>query len=52
MRALHTAAAWIDARIMAEGLSTLEELETLGTLDVPVGRGWLFGKPTPLRTDT
>jgi EAL domain-containing protein (putative c-di-GMP-specific phosphodiesterase class I) len=37
------------ARIIAEGLDTLEELETLGELNIPFGQGWLFGKPTPLR---
>ncbi len=52
VRALHTVARRINARIIAEGLSTLEELETLGDLNIPFGQGWLFGKPTPLRTDT
>jgi len=37
------------ARIIGEGLDTLEELETLGELGIPFGQGWLFGKPTPLR---
>ncbi len=42
----------IGARIIGEGLSKLEELETLGRLGIPFGQGWLFGKPHPLRTDT
>ena len=37
------------ARIIGEGLDTLEELEMLGTLGISFGQGWLFGKPTPLR---
>ena len=39
------------SQIIAEGLDTLEELETLGELGIPFGQGWLFGKPTPLRAD-
>jgi EAL domain-containing protein (putative c-di-GMP-specific phosphodiesterase class I) len=39
----------INARIIGEGLDTLEELSTLAELGVPFGQGWLFGKPTPLR---
>jgi EAL domain-containing protein (putative c-di-GMP-specific phosphodiesterase class I) len=49
LRALHTVAREIGARIIAEGLDTLEELATLGQLGIPFGQGWLFGKPTPLR---
>jgi EAL domain-containing protein (putative c-di-GMP-specific phosphodiesterase class I) len=41
----------ISARIIGEGLDTVEELETLGRLGIPYGQGWLFGKPTPLRAD-
>jgi EAL domain-containing protein (putative c-di-GMP-specific phosphodiesterase class I) len=47
--ALHTVAQKIGARMIAEGLDTLEELSTLGDLEIPFGQGWLFGKPTPLR---
>jgi EAL domain-containing protein (putative c-di-GMP-specific phosphodiesterase class I) len=49
LRALHSVAREFGAKIVAEGLSTLEELETLGQLGIPFGQGWLFGKPTPLR---
>jgi EAL domain-containing protein (putative c-di-GMP-specific phosphodiesterase class I) len=49
LRALHSVAGEIGARIIGEGLDTLEELETLGALGIPFGQGWLFGKPTPLR---
>jgi len=52
LRALHTVSEKIGARIIGEGLDTLEELETLGRLGIPFGQGWLFGKPHPLRTDT
>jgi EAL domain-containing protein (putative c-di-GMP-specific phosphodiesterase class I) len=47
--ALQSVAGGLGARIIAEGLDTLEELETLGELGIPFGQGWLFGKPTPLR---
>ncbi len=39
----------IGARIIGEGLDTLEELQMLARLGVPFGQGWLFGKPHPLR---
>jgi EAL domain-containing protein (putative c-di-GMP-specific phosphodiesterase class I) len=51
LRALRAVAEHINARIVGEGLNTLEELETLGRLGIPFGQGWLFGKPTPLRSD-
>jgi EAL domain-containing protein (putative c-di-GMP-specific phosphodiesterase class I) len=49
LRALDSVAGGLGSRIIAEGLDTLEELETLGRLGIPFGQGWLFGKPTPLR---
>ncbi len=49
LRALQSVADQIGARIIGEGLDTLEELETLGRLGIEFGQGWLFGKPTPLR---
>jgi EAL domain-containing protein (putative c-di-GMP-specific phosphodiesterase class I) len=49
LRALHAVANRIGSRIIAEGLDTLEELNTLGELGIPYGQGWLFGKATPLR---
>ncbi|MFQ5416434.1 MAG: EAL domain-containing protein [Myxococcota bacterium] len=52
LRALQSMAEKIGARIIGEGLDTLEELETLGRLGISFGQGWLFGKPHPLRTDT
>jgi EAL domain-containing protein (putative c-di-GMP-specific phosphodiesterase class I) len=51
LKALHAMAGGIGAKIIAEGLDTLEELETLGELQIPFGQGWLFGKPTPLRAE-
>jgi EAL domain-containing protein (putative c-di-GMP-specific phosphodiesterase class I) len=51
LRALRSVAERIGSRIIAEGLDTLAELETLGRLGIPFGQGWLFGKPTPLRAD-
>ena len=51
LRALHSVANRIGARIICEGLDTLEELATLGRLGIPFGQGWLFGKPHPLRSD-
>jgi EAL domain-containing protein (putative c-di-GMP-specific phosphodiesterase class I) len=52
LRALRSVSEQIGARIIGEGLDTLEELEMLGRLGIPFGQGWLFGKPHPLRTDT
>ena len=49
LRALHSVADGIGARIIGEGLDTLEELDTIGSLGIPFVQGWLFGKPTPLR---
>ncbi len=51
LRALHAVAGKIGARIIGEGLNTLEELSVLGELGIPFGQGWLFGHPTPLRAD-
>jgi EAL domain-containing protein (putative c-di-GMP-specific phosphodiesterase class I) len=52
LRALQSLAQRLGARIIGEGLDTLEELETLGRLGIPFGQGWLFGKPHPLRSDS
>ena len=35
----------IDARVVAQGVETASELRTLAVLDVPLGRGWLRGRP-------
>jgi EAL domain-containing protein (putative c-di-GMP-specific phosphodiesterase class I) len=51
LRALQSLAQRIGARMIGEGLDTLEELETLGQLGIQYGQGWLFGKPHPLRAD-
>jgi EAL domain-containing protein (putative c-di-GMP-specific phosphodiesterase class I) len=49
LRALQLVADGIGARIIGEGLDTLEELDMLAQLGIPFGQGWLFGQPTPLR---
>lgn len=49
LRALNAVGRRIGARTIAEGLDTIEELETLRQLEIPFGQGWLFGKATPLR---
>jgi EAL domain-containing protein (putative c-di-GMP-specific phosphodiesterase class I) len=49
LRALQLVADGIGAKIIGEGLDTLEELDMLGQLGIPFGQGWLFGHPTPLR---
>jgi len=49
LRALKGVAEKTGARIIGEGLDTLEELEMLGELGIHFGQGWLFGKPMPLR---
>jgi EAL domain-containing protein (putative c-di-GMP-specific phosphodiesterase class I) len=51
LRAMQSVADRINARIIGEGLDTIEELETLGRLGIQFGQGWLFGKPTPLLAD-
>jgi EAL domain-containing protein (putative c-di-GMP-specific phosphodiesterase class I) len=51
LRALQSLADRIGARIIGEGLDTLEELQTLGSLGIHFGQGWLFGKPHRLRSD-
>ncbi|MCP5067994.1 MAG: EAL domain-containing protein [bacterium] len=49
LQALQAVAHTIGAKIIGEGLDTLEELEVLKELEISFGQGWLFGKPTPLR---
>lgn len=49
LQALQAVAHTIGAKIIGEGLDTLEELEVLKELQISFGQGWLFGKPTPLR---
>ena len=47
--AFREAARSVGARIIAEGLDRIEELQTLSGLGIDLGQGWLFGRPTPLR---
>jgi EAL domain-containing protein (putative c-di-GMP-specific phosphodiesterase class I) len=49
LRALRSVADQTGAKIIGEGLDTLEELEMLGELGITFGQGWLFGHPHPLR---
>ncbi len=49
VRAFQAIAEDTNAHIVGEGLSTLEELRTLGELGIEFGQGWLFGKPAPLQ---
>jgi EAL domain-containing protein (putative c-di-GMP-specific phosphodiesterase class I) len=37
----------IDARLLAEGLETPAELAAFARLGVPLGQGWLLGRPAP-----
>ena len=36
-------------RGIAEGIETSEELATVKSLGIPLGQGYLFGRPAPLR---
>ena len=49
LRAFQAIAKDMNAKIIGEGLDTLEELRMLGELGIQFGQGWLFGKPAPLR---
>jgi EAL domain-containing protein (putative c-di-GMP-specific phosphodiesterase class I) len=49
LRALLDIADKTGAKVIGEGLDTIEELEMLHELGIHFGQGWLFGKPTPLR---
>jgi EAL domain-containing protein (putative c-di-GMP-specific phosphodiesterase class I) len=51
LRSLQSLARELGARIVGEGLDTLEELRMLDSLGIEFGQGWLFGKPGPLRAD-
>jgi EAL domain-containing protein (putative c-di-GMP-specific phosphodiesterase class I) len=41
----------MNAKIIGEGLDTMEELQMLAQLGISLGQGWLFGKATPLRAE-
>lgn len=49
LRALHAVAGKLGGQIIAEGIETTEELETLQGLGIPYGQGYLFGRAAPLR---
>src|SRR5262249_43258029 len=49
LRALQSIANDLGARIIGEGLDTLEELRMLDALGIQFGQGGLFGKPQRLR---
>ena len=51
LRVLLSVAEKTGAKIIGEGLDTLEELSMLAELGVPYGQGWLFGHPPPLRAN-
>jgi EAL domain-containing protein (putative c-di-GMP-specific phosphodiesterase class I) len=51
LTALQGLANDLGARIVGEGLDTLEELRMLDALGIQFGQGWLFGKPAPLGGD-
>ncbi|TFV51551.1 EAL domain-containing protein [Blastococcus sp. TF02A_35] len=40
----------LDAALIAEGIERPEELEAFIRMGVPLGQGWLFGRPTPTWT--
>ncbi len=47
-RALHAVAGKLGGQIIAEGIETTEELDTLRGLGIPYGQGYLFGRAAPL----
>ena len=49
LRALHAVAGKQGGQIIAEGIESTEELETLQGLGIPYGQGYLFGRAAPLR---
>ena len=49
LRALHAVAGKFGGQIIAEGIESSEELETLQGLGIPYGQGYLFGRAAPLR---
>jgi EAL domain-containing protein (putative c-di-GMP-specific phosphodiesterase class I) len=48
---LGTMAGRMDAWVLAEGIERREELDTLVRLGVPLGQGFLLGRPAPDRGD-
>jgi EAL domain-containing protein (putative c-di-GMP-specific phosphodiesterase class I) len=49
LRALHAVAGKLGGQIIAEGIESREELETLQGLGIPYGQGYLLGRAAPLR---
>jgi EAL domain-containing protein (putative c-di-GMP-specific phosphodiesterase class I) len=41
----------LGGQIIAEGVETTEEFETLRDLGIPYGQGYLFGRAAPLRRE-
>lgn len=48
---LGSMAGRMDARVLAEGIEREEELDALVRLGVPLGQGFLLGRPAPERQD-
>ncbi len=46
LRATAAFAREVGARVVAEGVERVEELETLRAMDIDYGQGWLFGRPS------
>jgi EAL domain-containing protein (putative c-di-GMP-specific phosphodiesterase class I) len=49
LQALQDISGVIGAKLIAEGVETTQELETLRRMGVPYGQGYLLGRPGPLR---
>src|SRR5215207_9038001 len=45
LRATAAFAREVGARVVAEGVERVEELEALRAMDIDYGQGWLFGRP-------
>ena len=45
LRATAAFAREVGARVVAEGVERIEELETLRAMEIDYGQGWLFGRP-------
>ena len=46
LKAIHSLASNVGGHVIAEGIETVEELETLLELGIPYGQGFLFARPT------
>jgi diguanylate cyclase (GGDEF)-like protein len=46
LRATAAFASEVGARVVAEGVERVEELDTLRAMDIELGQGWLFGRPS------